>query len=62
MDNLYRLLEERSQANSVNESSQAVVTQSDWVDHLTTPTNIEALKGELKNIISSNIDTVLSVS
>uniref|UniRef100_A0AC34F679 Transmembrane protein n=1 Tax=Panagrolaimus sp. ES5 TaxID=591445 RepID=A0AC34F679_9BILA len=62
VDNLYRLWEERSIANSVNSSSHAVVSQSDWVDHLTTPTNLESLKGEITNIISSNIDTVLSIA
>lgn len=62
VDNLYRLWEERSFAHSVNASSQAIVTQSDWVDHLTTPTNLESLKGEITNIISSNIDTVLSIA
>jgi predicted PurR-regulated permease PerM len=63
IDNLYRIWEEKlSFAHSLNASSQAIVTQSDWVDHLTTPTNLESLKGEITNIISSNIDTVLSIA
>ena len=65
MDNLYRMWEERHnehvQANST-EKTAIIATRGDWIGQLMSATNLEALKGELTNVVTENYETVIQVN
>lgn len=56
--------EERSfQHNNITAKTSALSQgYQDWFGQIVSASNLDALKGELTNIISSNIETVLSVN
>lgn len=65
MDNLYRMWEERSfETHNTTVKTSAISTYGylDWFEQLISASNLDALRGELTNIISANIETVFSVS
>ncbi|KAI1708346.1 transmembrane protein [Ditylenchus destructor] len=65
MDNLYRMWEQRNvegiHQNLTGRTALSSGSAYDWVSQLTSATNLEALKGDIANIITENYETVLTI-
>ncbi|KAI1701542.1 transmembrane protein [Ditylenchus destructor] len=65
MDNLYRMWEQRNgdgaNQNLTGRTALSTGSAYDWVSQLTSATNLEALKGDIANIITENYETVLTI-